>query len=162
MTEDFEPWYLRRHPLVIGTLVAMCGDADAAADATDEAFSRALGHWGRVSQMASPDAWVTTVAVNELKRRLRRRSTEARLLRRRQGRPSESAPDANPEVWAAVRELPERQRLAVVLRYVGDFDEAHVAEVMGVARGTVAATLHAARARLAEVLDPEGLEAPHG
>ncbi len=162
MTEDFEPWYLRRHPRVIGALVALCGDVDAAADATDEAFSRALGHWGRVSQMASPDAWVTTVAVNELKRRLRRRSTEARLLRRRRPAEHVSAPSSHPEVWEAVRALPERQRLAVVLRYVGDFDEAHVAEVMGVARGTVAATLHAARARLADMLDPEGLEAPHG
>lgn len=160
MGELFEPWYLRRHPRVIGTLAAMCGDTDLSAEATDEAFARALARWDRVGNMDSPDAWVTKVAVNELKRRLRRRSLEDHLLRRQ--RVSEEVPAIalHPEVWAAVRDLPDRQRLAIVLRYVADFDESSIGAVMGIARGTVAASLHAARATLADALGDLGPEHP--
>ena len=35
------------------------------------------------------------------------------------------------EVWRAVRELPERQRTALVLRYVADLDHAGVAQALG-------------------------------
>jgi DNA-directed RNA polymerase specialized sigma24 family protein len=57
------------------------------------------------------------------------------------------------EVWDLVRSLPTRQRTAVVLRYVGDLREDDIAAVMGVTRGTVAATLATARRNLANVLD---------
>ena len=50
-------------------------------------------------------------------------------------------------------ELPQRQREAVVLRYVGDLTEAQTAPAMGVAPGTVAATLSSARRTLARRLE---------
>jgi DNA-directed RNA polymerase specialized sigma24 family protein len=62
------------------------------------------------------------------------------------------------EVWDLVRALPERQRIAVVLRYVADLTEPDIAIAMGIARGTVASTLAAARARLAGVLINEDVE----
>lgn len=66
-------------------------------------------------------------------------------------------------LWQAVQQLPPRQREAVALRYVADFSEAEVAERMGVAVGTVAATLHAAWARLASVVAaPSRREAQDG
>jgi RNA polymerase sigma-70 factor (ECF subfamily) len=71
-------------------------------------------------------------------------------------------------VWDAVRGLPDRQRLAVVLRYIADLTEADIALVMGVTRGTVASSLATARARLNGLLldfdpTPEPTEeAPHG
>ena len=42
-----------------------------------------------------------------------------------------------PEVVAALRELPERQREAIVLRYYGDLSEAEIASVMDISRGAV-------------------------
>jgi RNA polymerase sigma factor (sigma-70 family) len=56
------------------------------------------------------------------------------------------------DVMRAVQRLPARPRTAVVLRYVADLTEAEVAEAMGVAPGTVAATLSNARRRLAVLL----------
>jgi DNA-directed RNA polymerase specialized sigma24 family protein len=38
---------------------------------------------------------------------------------------------AEPALWAAVRRLPERQRMAVALRYVVDLDHAQIAEALG-------------------------------
>ncbi len=56
------------------------------------------------------------------------------------------------DVMRAVQRPPARAHTAVVLRYVPDLTEAEVAEVMGVAPGTVAATLSNARRRLAVLL----------
>lgn len=42
----------------------------------------------------------------------------------------------------------------MALRYVADLPEAEIAEIMGVARGTVAATLSSARKQLALQLAP--------
>jgi hypothetical protein len=39
---------------VVGTLTVVSGDPDAAAEAADEAFARALARWDRVSVMESP------------------------------------------------------------------------------------------------------------
>jgi RNA polymerase sigma factor (sigma-70 family) len=44
--------------------------------------------------------------------------------------------------------LPERQRLAVFLRYYADLDYTAIGEALGISAGTVAATLNAAHAAL--------------
>jgi RNA polymerase sigma factor (sigma-70 family) len=49
--------------------------------------------------------------------------------------------------------LPERQRWAVFLRYYADLSYDEIASVLDVERGTVAATLHAARKSLLPVLE---------
>jgi RNA polymerase sigma factor (sigma-70 family) len=154
--DGFEAWYRDEHRRVLSACAALSGDADAACEATDEAFARAMLRWAAVSAMQSPGAWVQTVALNCLRRSLRRRRAD-RLLRRR---PTAivDAPAVNPELWVAVRTLPKRQRVAVVLRYVADLTEPQIGEVMGISRGTVAATLSAARKRLARTLNDQ--EAP--
>jgi DNA-directed RNA polymerase specialized sigma24 family protein len=147
--EDFEDWYQAMHPRLLGVLCAVSADPDAAAEATDEAFARALFRWDRVRAMASPEGWTYRVALNLLRRRKRRAAMEVRL-RRREG--VVDAPCPAGEVWDEVRRLPERQRTAIVLRYVGDLPEAEIAAAMGVTRGTVASTLADARRRLATTL----------
>jgi RNA polymerase sigma-70 factor (ECF subfamily) len=147
---SFEVWYQREHPKVFVAMLALSGDPSLAADLTDEAFARALGHWKRVSAMASPGGWTHQVAVNLLRRHRRRDRLERRLLRRTKPDAVTDAPAG--EVWLIVKELPERQRLAVVLRYVADLSEPDIARTMRVTRGTVAATLAAARRSLGAAL----------
>src|SRR5262249_6317679 len=118
------------------------------------AFVRALQHWPRVQSMASPAGWVYRVGVHVMRRSARRRALERRLLQRL--RVDEVAPAPPGEVWDLVRALPDRQRSAVVLRYVADLEERDIARAMGVTRGTVASTLADARRSLAVVLtEPE-------
>jgi RNA polymerase sigma-70 factor (ECF subfamily) len=40
-------------------------------------------------------------------------------------------------MWAAVRQLPSRQRAVIVLRYYEDLSEAEVARLLGLPLGTV-------------------------
>jgi RNA polymerase sigma factor (sigma-70 family) len=49
--------------------------------------------------------------------------------------------------------LPERQRLALFLRYYADLDYAAIADVLGIRPRTVAATLNAAHTRLRRRLE---------
>jgi RNA polymerase sigma-70 factor (ECF subfamily) len=154
-TGGFETWYRKEHPRVLGALYLLSGEPDVARDATDEAFARALSHWSKVESMESPGGWVYRVALNVLRRTLRRRSTEARLLERQAQPEGGTAPGPLPEVWQAVAQLPGRQRTAVVLRFVADLPEADIATAMGVRRGTVSSTLALARRRLSELLQDD-------
>ena len=52
------------------------------------------------------------------------------------------------EVRAVIAGLPERQRLVLFLRHYADLDYHTIAEVAGIERGTVAATLHAAHRKV--------------
>lgn len=115
--------------------------------------------------MSYPDAWVYRVALNAMKRRVRRQAIEQRLLGRA-SRPSVTEmADPVPELWREVRSLPERQRLVVLLRYVADLPEGDIAATLHVTRGTVSASLAAARstlaARLGDLDHVDGLEAPY-
>lgn len=155
--EGFAGWYRAQHAGVVRTLAAVIGDVDEAGEAADEAFARALERWARVSAMATPTGWVYRVALNVARRRARRAALHRRLVRRHRAGWAVMQP-VDAELWAAVRRLPERQRMAVALRYIADLPEAVIAEAMGVAAGTVSATLHAARRRLAADLAPGVME----
>jgi RNA polymerase sigma-70 factor (ECF subfamily) len=161
---EFSEWYRSEHPRVLGSLLALSGDADVAADVTADAFARALAHWPRVAIMASPAGWTYQVALNGLRRRHRRRGHERRVLvevgsRAESARGVHLDATRHPEVWEAVRELPEKQRTAIVLRYVADLAEADIAKAMGVSRGTVASNLADARRALARYLGDENGDA---
>ena len=147
---DFEAWYRHEHPRLVTLLAAATGDAPLARDAADEAVARAFERWERVSRMASPAGWTYRVALNIVRRRARRRALEYRILRRI--RP-DHVPGPTGELWMLVAELPPRQRTAVLLRHVGQLTEAEIADVMGVARGTVSSTLRNAYTRLGTEID---------
>ena len=146
----FDAFYAAEHGRLVTTLLLATGDADAARDATDEAFLRALMAWPRVGAMVSPAGWTYTVALNVVRRRARRRAMEQRLLRRTVAPAVVPAPAG--EAWALVADLPHRQREAVVLRYVADLTEAEIAQTMGVSRSTVSSTLIDAKRALGRQL----------
>ena len=149
----FEAFYEREHARLVTSLLLATGDADLAHDAADEAFLRALMAWPRVQPMDAPAGWVYRVAVNVARRRGRRRAIERQLLARH--RPPTEVPAPAGEAWELVRALPDRQRLAVVLRFVADLTEPQIAAVMGISRSTVSSTLADANRTLARALEPD-------
>ncbi|MEO1060402.1 MAG: sigma factor-like helix-turn-helix DNA-binding protein [Actinomycetota bacterium] len=151
MVASFEDFYVELHPRLIAALAATCGDLDLARDAADEAAARALERWDRVEAMANPQGWVYRVAINQVRRKARRRDLERRVLRREH--PPEPVPGPAGEVWHLVEGLSRRQREAVVLRHVLMLREPEIGRVMGVTRGTVSSTLRAAYARLRSDLE---------
>jgi RNA polymerase sigma-70 factor (ECF subfamily) len=146
----FEEFFRERYGEVVRSMRLVIGDSSRAEELTQEAFARAYRHWRRVRTLDRPVAWVYVVATNEARRGWRR---EQRAQSDVSTVPT-SVDDATGalatalDVRAALVVLTDRQRAAVVLRYLADLPIAEIAEVMGCAPGTVKATLHQALALL--------------
>jgi RNA polymerase sigma factor (sigma-70 family) len=150
----FEGFYAEHLQSVAKAVALAFGDLDVAEQATDEAFVRAFEAWTRVSRMDSPAGWTYRVALNGARRIARRDARRRRAELDAIGRPRfERAPELS-AFFEHVEGLPERQRVAVVLRFVSDMTEPDIATAMGVRRGTVSATLRAAMRTLEPALEP--------
>lgn len=148
--QDFEGWYRRHHGRVLAAVSLWCGDADLAREAVDEAFSRALARWSRVSSMREPAGWTYQVAVNQVRHLARHRRRERLLARQPEVDPS--PPLDRAVLWDAVRRLPPRQRDIFIQRFVLDLAEAEIATALGISRGAVSASTAKARAALVAAL----------
>ena len=152
--DDFEGFFERNYGTTLRAVGLAIGDAGRAEDLTQEAFARAFRRWSSVSKLERPVAWVYVVALNAERKRWRRDRHEAGSEA-----PAATVPDVAGGVLRtivvrdALDRLPPRQRVAVVLRYLGDLTVADIADVMGCAQGTVKATLHQALRNLRVDLD---------
>ena len=137
----FEDFYTAEFDRVLDSAFAFSGDRDAAADATQEAFARAFARWRRLSRREWAGAWVTTTALNVLRRRYR----DAARSQVSVNEGESHDPHGRVDLLRALRALPLRQREAAVLFYVADLPIHAVAEAMGLSDGAVKS--HLARAR---------------
>jgi RNA polymerase sigma-70 factor (ECF subfamily) len=133
---------------------AITGDRELAWDALQDGFARALASADSYSGDSQLEAWVARIVVNAAHDVLRRRRREVPTPQIGPGEPS-GDPTPTHDLRDAVAGLPERQRLAIFFRYYADFDYARIAEVLGIERGTVSATLNAAHRALAIAAEQE-------
>lgn len=142
------------YPRLVAGVALVAGSRAAAEDAVQEALSRAWERSERGERIESLPAWVTRVAMNVSKSRLRRVRAEARARERVAGSAARPAPGADEriDVERALAALPRRQREATILRYYLGYDVAGVAEVMGINEGTAKTALFRARQALAAAL----------
>lgn len=154
-TTSFESFFRTTYQRVVASITVSIGDQRAAEDAAQEAYTKALVRWSRVSEMDRPDAWVLTVAVRAARRSLTRAERGYPSERIEWLSPAASEPDGLSAGSEILSLLSPRERLAVVLRFVEDLQVSDVAEVMGCAPGTVKATLHSAMTKLRTAL-PNG------
>jgi len=141
---DFEAFCLGQNAPLIRMLTLYCGDVEVARDLTQETLARAWVHWKKVRRMDRPDLWLRRVALNLGNSYLRHRKVE-RAARPR-ARPDEATIEADGPggptadrllVRGALAQLSDRQRTAVVLRYLDDLSVEQTAELMRCSPGTV-------------------------
>jgi RNA polymerase sigma factor (sigma-70 family) len=120
------------------TLRAMVG-AQAAEDCFQETFVAALGAYPRLRADSNPRAWLLTIAHNKAIDHLRRTRRHDELG---EGAAVEDAPAPDAEIWAAVAALPQRQRAAVALRYIGDLSHREIAAAIGCSEEASRRSLH--------------------
>jgi len=129
--------------------LARTGSPELAQDAVQEGFAGAIKSHRGFRGTGSLEAWVARCVINA-----------AHDLVEQQGRPTGPGGDSDwadgpvPDrtVRAAIRGLPPRQREVLFLRFYLDFAYSSIADVLDIEVGTVSATLHAARAALAQAL----------
>jgi RNA polymerase sigma factor (sigma-70 family) len=129
--------------------VALLGDVDRGRDAVQETFVRALRARADLRRLESVNGWLWRTLVNVCLAEKRRRVDRFEGTGERE---TNGHLDDWPEVRAAVAALPERQRLVLFLRHYADLDYQQIAEVVGIQRGTVAATLNSAHRKVRQQL----------
>lgn len=139
--------------------LAICGDPHTAEEAVADAVARCWPALSR-SGVDDPGAYLRRTVVNVLHGRFRRLAVERRARERRNGDGRgdlDAAVDmaARDAVLRALRELPERQRAVVVLRFYEGLSEAEIATELGMPAGTVKSTAARASARLRVLLEED-------
>jgi RNA polymerase sigma-70 factor (ECF subfamily) len=141
--------YERRFHAFVGGAYAVLGEPEAARDAVQEAFARALRDARSFRGEGTLEGWLWRIVVNvarDAARRSRFADLSADELAELVTFGADRA-DAG-ELREELRALPERQRLAVFLHYYADLPYDEVARLLEVAPGTIAASLNAARKTL--------------
>ena len=126
----------------------------AAQDLVHDAFIKVSRRW---DEIAVPAAYLRVTVVNECRSWLRHRVVVDRHDRSLIAavEPEPELPDELGRVWQAMHTLPERQRVALVLRYWLDLPVSETAEAMGCPTGTVKSLVHRALHALEEELSDD-------
>jgi RNA polymerase sigma-70 factor (ECF subfamily) len=145
---DLEAVYRRDLTRFVRAATAIVGDETTATDAVQEAFASAVRSRKTYRGEVPLEGWIWRIVVNSaLQLRRERPAIESEpdewLSAEPNGHPTE---DIAVRRWIAA--LPERQRLAVFLRYFADLDYRGIAAALDVEVGTVSATLAAAHSTL--------------
>lgn len=132
-------------PPVFRGLVALGATREDAHDALHDAFVIAAERRLAPEGFTNLRGWLFVVAQRRWRRRRRRDWLASRLGLRPQ---SETPPDERVALYSELERLPNRQRQVLIARFVLDLSQQQTAEVLGIARGTVAATTSQAAATL--------------
>ena len=155
---------------LVAGLIGWCGDWDLAEECAAEAFAEAVSAWPRSGVPDAPLAWLTTVARNRARDRLRRRTTERAKL-------SLAFADATDEVAPVHDEdipderlrliftcchpaLPMPARVALTLRTLGGLSAAEIGRAFLVTEPTMEKRLVRARAKIRDAGIPYRVPAP--
>ncbi|QYJ17103.1 ECF RNA polymerase sigma factor SigW [Rubrobacter xylanophilus DSM 9941] len=136
---------------------AMLGHRAASEDAVHDAFVRALEALGkypekRIRAMVLRP-WLYRITLNVVRDRLRRRRREIPLEGVRPAVEPQEDPEGVMDVLAALQSLPERQRVAVALRYLQDLPYAEISAATGWPEGTAKTLVRRGLIRLRAEMD---------
>jgi RNA polymerase sigma factor (sigma-70 family) len=129
------------------------GEAD---DVFQETFLAALRAYPRLRDAEHLDRWLLRIASRKAIDHHRARGKgpipSAALPERPAAAVAGAGEDSDDDLWAAVAELPPRQRVAVVYRHVLDRPYAEIAELMEATEETVRANVYQGIKRLRELI----------
>lgn len=143
--DELEALYRSRFDVFARIAASVTGDRDRARDAVQEAFATAMCKRHSFRGEGPLEAWVWRIVLNAARSDARR---SVPTVDDEEPAAVNGQPERHPELRVALARLPERQRIAVFLRYYADLDYAAIGEALGIRAGTVAAMLNAAHAAL--------------
>jgi RNA polymerase sigma factor (sigma-70 family) len=135
---------------VWGYLCATAGPAQAP-DLLQDTLLSALRAYPSLRDSSNLRSWLLSVAHSRVVDAARTRGRRPEVLGEVPERHATPA-EADPALWDAVNALPEKQRHAVVLRFVGDLPYAEIGELAGTSEAAARQNVRAGLARLREEL----------
>ncbi|MEZ5078192.1 MAG: sigma-70 family RNA polymerase sigma factor [Solirubrobacterales bacterium] len=153
--DSFAEFFAKGYPRLVRALLPATRDLGLAEEAAQEAMTRVLARWGRVSRLDSPIGYAYVVAVNVHRRRSRRRWAPF-------GREA-PAPEVDPaeqvggrdRVMRALATLPEGERDALLLVSFLGLSSEEAAAALRIKAASVRSRVHRARASLQELKEDE-------
>ncbi|WP_406283642.1 SigE family RNA polymerase sigma factor [Embleya sp. NBC_00896] len=141
----FEDFAAARLPALLRYAALLCGDRELARDLVQEALTKALVRWKRISALDRPEAYVRTMVTNEFLSLRRRKAvrTVALTYDTTDGPDAPTVPDhaaafgAGEDLWRRLIGLPRQQRAVLVLRYYEGLTDDEIAETLKCRPGTV-------------------------
>jgi RNA polymerase sigma factor (sigma-70 family) len=159
-TETFTGAFQELYPRARRLAQRILGNRTAAEDVAAEAMTRAFAHWSEIGGSVSHrTGWVLRVTTNLAIDGVRGKERPAELsdLASKHFPPVADVQDGltlRLTLTQALRELPQRQREAVVLHYLAGLTQAEVARALAIGPGSVARHVHRGLAALrAQLLD---------
>lgn len=149
---------------IYALICRMTNDLEEAKDLTQKAFVGAIKGLKGFRRAASFKTWLYRIAINTSLNHIRKnRHKEVELEESLAGnQPGILSTILEKEKWGHIQkgldELPERQRLAIVLRVYDGLSCSDTAKVMGCSEGAVKAHYHNGVKRLREILKERGYE----
>jgi RNA polymerase sigma-70 factor (ECF subfamily) len=137
---------------VYAVCLAIAGSAPDAEDLAQEAL---VAGFTKIHSLRDPDrfgAWIATIAGNLSRNFLRTRANRERLLAM-QADCSTEDPERFSGLRCALRRLPERHRLPLLLYYFDDRSTASIAATLGISADAVYMRLSRARGELRKLLE---------
>jgi RNA polymerase sigma-70 factor (ECF subfamily) len=142
--------YEQSRPLLYRAAALMVGSAEAE-EVVHESFERALRNPAFFDEVREPLAWLRTVTARRALGRLRKRRVWERVsLRLRAETPAASWEAI--DLALALKHLPARARIALVLRHYQDASYEEIASALDITTASVGPLLTRARAKLREAL----------
>lgn len=136
-----EELYRRHAPEAVRLAYLLTGDGVLAEDLVQEAFVRVAGRFRDIRKPEAFPFYLRRAVVNLSRSHFRHARVERTYVDRAGRWPAVEAtvPDVEGReaLWRALQHLPERQRVALVLRFYEDLGEGRMAEVMECPVGTV-------------------------
>lgn len=150
---DFDSYVRARLPHLIKFGCALTADEHAAADLVQDALERTLLRWGRIH--GDPEPYVRRAMVNRSISIWRKFGRERVTDRIPELSRAGDEPGHDEALFAALRQLPPRQRAVIALRYLEDLTEVETAHVLNCAVGTVKSQSSSAISKLRTLLGEE-------
>jgi RNA polymerase sigma-70 factor (sigma-E family) len=153
---DFTDFVTHRAAALLRTAFLLCGgDRGAAEDLLQDVLERAYPRWRRIR--GSPEPYLRAALANAAANRWRSRARRVREVPLDDAEPPtrpghEQRVVDEDTVVRALRELPPRMRVVLVLRFFDDMPEADIAKALGCSTGTVKSQSSRGLARLRELI----------
>lgn len=147
--QEIEVLYAKHAAMVLRRAKAILGEEQAARDAMQEVFIRALREWASFRHDASPVTWLYRITTNLCLNRLRDESRRREIADARaplEKTRTDSSAETEATLADILRRVPEELREIAVHYWVDEMSQDEIAAMLGVARRTVGYRLEAFRA----------------
>jgi RNA polymerase sigma-70 factor, ECF subfamily len=129
---SFEEFFEMEQRNLYGALRLVTGNSHDAEELTQEAFLKLWERWDVVGRMENPTGYLYRTAMNAYRMRRRRALLAAQRFARRLSRRDDfAAAEARRDIDQGLFQLTPRQRVAVVLTELLEFNSTEAAEALG-------------------------------